>query len=56
MSGETDKLDAEAEAMKQELTDARLLVEDVTQQLTSDNFGLLAHNLPCQCSNSPCFF
>ncbi|KAG5566426.1 hypothetical protein RHGRI_002113 [Rhododendron griersonianum] len=33
VSGETDKLDAEAEAKKQELADATLLVEDVTQQL-----------------------
>ncbi|KAL6972390.1 Structural maintenance of chromosomes protein 3 [Sarracenia purpurea var. burkii] len=33
LSGETDMLLAEAEAKRQELRDARLLVEDVTQQL-----------------------
>lgn len=53
VSGETDKLDAEAEAKKQELADATLLVEDVTQQLKSDNFGLLAHNFLYRCSNPP---
>ncbi|KAI8573365.1 hypothetical protein RHMOL_Rhmol01G0271400 [Rhododendron molle] len=41
VSGETDKLDAEAEAKKQELADATLLVEDVTQQLKSDNLDFL---------------
>lgn len=53
VSGETDKLDAEAEAKKQELADATLLVEDVTQQLKSDYFGLLAHNFQYRCSNPP---
>lgn len=40
-SAENDMLPGEAELKRQELKDARILVEDATQQLTSRIFRLL---------------
>lgn len=37
MSGETDILLTDAEAKKQELDEAKALIDDVTQQLKSEN-------------------